>query len=305
VQTLQRIRGHPTLAPDDVPGLDGLSDERFVEIAYWAVLLRGPDPLGREDNLARLRDGMSRAAVLRRLAQSPEFVSIPIGDGLASLHQSRMMFVRSLPPARRILDLGGVALNSDDGALVVLGYPYPFDELIVVDLPPEDRHELYQGGRVDRTVDTVLGPVSYRYHSMADLSGIADASVDLVYSGQTFEHVSPPDGEQVLAEVRRVLRPGGHLALDTPNRAVTAIQLDHDPARFIDPDHEVEYTHGEMVRMFERHGFAMQRAHGLNLCPSIDVGRYDPVEMAAHPGLFDDVERCYLLAYVVTRPSAS
>jgi SAM-dependent methyltransferase len=246
---------------------------------------------------------MPRSVMLRRLAESPEGQQIAPHDALMSLHRSRMLFVQSLPRAGRILDLGGVSLQSDDGALVSLGYPYSFDHLAIVDLPPEDRHELYRGGTVDHLVESPLGPVSYRYHSMADLAGIADGSIDLVYSGQTFEHVSPEDGRSVLDEVHRVLRPGAQLALDTPNRTVTAIQLRDEPMAFIDPDHEVEYTHAEMLALFDAHGFVVERAHGLNLCAAaVDADAFSLEELAAHPGLFADLDRCYLLAYVVRRP---
>ena len=50
-----------------------------------------------------------------------------------------------LPPAR-ILDLGGTHQGLPDGALVHLGYPYPFERLVVVDLPVHERDEIYQGG---------------------------------------------------------------------------------------------------------------------------------------------------------------
>ena len=100
-----------------------------------------------------------------------------------------MMFVRSLPPAKRILDLGGTSLGNPIGALVFMGYPYAFDDLVVVDLPSEERNELYRETACPEVTQTALGPVRYRYHSMADLSDYADKSVDLVYSGQSIEHV--------------------------------------------------------------------------------------------------------------------
>jgi SAM-dependent methyltransferase len=104
------------------------------------------------------------------------------------------------------------------------GYPYDFDELVIVDLPSDKRHPLYQSQEVGATVDTERGPVIYRYHSMDDLSDFGDSSVDLVYSGQSIEHVPPDAGRRVIREAWRVLRPGGHLAIDTPNARVTRLQ---------------------------------------------------------------------------------
>ena len=126
---------------------------------------------------------------------------------------------------------------------MVLGYPYDFDELVVVDLPPDDRHPLYHSERFG-TGDTERGQVRYEYRSMADLSFADDASVDLVYSGQSIEHVTEADGETVLKEAFRILRPGGYMAIDTPNGRVCRLQ---QPA-FIDPDHKVEYTLDELRR---------------------------------------------------------
>ena len=42
-----------------------------------------------------------------------------------------------------------------------------------------------------------------------------DGAFDVVYAGEVIEHVYSPD--RLLAECRRVLRPGGHLLLTTPN----------------------------------------------------------------------------------------
>ena len=63
------------------------------------------------------------------------------------MHVSRSQFAAGLPPAARILDLGGTHQGLPDGALVHLGYPYPFERLVVVDLPIEDRDAIYQGGQ--------------------------------------------------------------------------------------------------------------------------------------------------------------
>ena len=59
--------------------------------------------------------------------------------------------------------------------------------------------------------------MSYRYHSMTDLGGLRSASFDLVYSGQSIEHVTRPEADVVLTHIRRVLTTDGRLAIDTPN----------------------------------------------------------------------------------------
>jgi SAM-dependent methyltransferase len=280
------------------------NNKAFLTAVYNILLDRDPDPAGESTYLAALETGESRSHVISVIRSSPEALGRLYTEPGPALHQSRRIFVTSLPPARRILDLGGSSTVGADGALVQLGYPYRFEELVIVDLPPDDRHDLYATEIIDGVVATPLGPVRYRYHSMTELDRYPDNSFDLVYSGQTFEHVTPESGRRVLEGVRRVLRPGGFLALDTPNRRVTELHLAQIGGDFIDPDHEVEYRHDEMVDALEGAGLRVERAHGLNLCSdSVSRGRFDEAEIATRVGLFDRIEDCYLLAYVASKPA--
>ena len=183
--------------------------------------------------------------------------------------------------------------------MLQLGYPYPFESLTIIDLPPEDRHQEFWSERYPDRVDTHLGPVYYRHASMTDLSSISDSSVDLVNSGQTFEHIFPAEGESLLKEARRVLKPTGVLALDTPNRTLTAIQMRDQDEEFINPDHKIEYSHQQMLELFDRHGFTIERAQGMGFMPkSVENDRFDLDEIVQHPGLYDDIDKCYLIAYL-------
>jgi SAM-dependent methyltransferase len=248
------------------------------------------------------RRRLSRREIIDEIRASEEFANLPFPGSMVGyyLHVGRCQFIRSLPPARRIVDLGGTHLRTDLGAMVTLGYRYPFEELVIVDLPSGERHRLYQSGEAPQEVPTRLGPVRYRYHSMTDLTDFADISVDLVYSGQSIEHVTPDEAAIVLKEVFRILRPGGHFALDTPNGRVTRLQQ----AAFVDPDHKVEYTQQELAAKLEATGFEILEAKGLNYAgKSLADGCFDANEVAANPGLYWAGGDCYILCFVCRKPA--
>ena len=300
---VRRLRGDPIPLPSarEFRYLSRMSAAEILAVIYELILGREPDPVGTHSNLLGLEDGtLTPQQVAGWTVASGEWWSVRPFSGLGqSLTLSRMIFVRSLPPGRRILDLGGTALGHSTGALVLMGYPYEFEDLVVIDLPSEARHEIYRESSAHTVTQTHLGPVRYHYHSMVDLKDYADDSIDLVYSGQSIEHVPFDAADDVLNEVSRVLRPGGYLAIDTPNARVTRLQQD----QFIDPDHMYEYTNIEMIEKLSRAGFQIVEKKGLNYAgPSLAAGRFDADQVATARGLFAQIEDCYLLAYLCQLP---
>jgi SAM-dependent methyltransferase len=282
--------------------LEQLAPRQAVRLAYNVLLRRDPDEPAWSEQAEAIASGrLTRGDVIDRIRCSSEYwTQVPVGQaGLhSSLHASRCEFIAGLPPAQRIVDLGGGHTTDPRGALVVLGYPYDFEELVVVDLPPDDRHPLYHSDRFG-SGDTERGRVRYEYRSMSDLSFAGDASVDLVYSGQSIEHVTEADGDMVLEECLRILEPGGYLAIDTPNGRVCRLQQ----AGFIDPDHEIEYTLGQLREKVHRVGFHILTERGLNWGgPQVAAGRFDPEALAGNYGVYYDAESCYLLALVAQKP---
>jgi SAM-dependent methyltransferase len=279
-----------------------LPPKQSVRMAFNVILDREPDEVGGAEYSAKLAEGeLSRHGVAEALAHSEEFRRrVPIGNVLLSMHVSRSQFVTGLPRAARILDLGGTHQGLADGALVHLGYPYPFERLVVVDLPVEERDEIYQGGSSGAAVQSELGPVEFAFHSMVDLSRYADASFDMVYSGQSIEHVSESDGDEVVREAFRVLAPGGWFCLDTPNGPAWRVRSDVP----MNHDHKIEYAPAALVDKLRRAGFEEIDCKGLNLMRrGVARGVFDEAEASAYPGVYASAEDCLLLAIVARKPS--
>ncbi len=120
------------------------------------------------------------------------------------------MVMTLLPASKIIVDLGGA-----NGSIVDMGYPYAFEKITVIDLPPEDRCEMYKGIQM-KPRETANGPIYVSYGSMTDLGIFPDNSVDLVWSGESIEHISEDDSRKVFAEAKRILKKRVSSALILP-----------------------------------------------------------------------------------------
>jgi SAM-dependent methyltransferase len=91
----------------------------------------------------------------------------------------------------------------------------------------------------------------------ADMSRVESGSVDLVFSGQNIEHLWPEQVAGFLLEAHRVLRPGGWIVLDSPNRIITeALNWSH-------PEHIVEFSVDEADRILTAAGFEQESMRGI------------------------------------------
>jgi len=102
--------------------------------------------------------------------------------------------------------------------------------------------------------------VRWIQNSVRAMHEIRNDSVDLMFSGQNIEHLSPSDILGFLKEANRVIRHGGFLCIDSPNRSVTVA------GRYVQPEHVLELSTDEAIRLFELAGFNVVEKYGIWLC---------------------------------------
>ena len=95
---------------------------------------------------------------------------------------------------------------------------------------------------------------------------LPDDSLDVVFVGNVIEHL-PNSPRPFVADLKRVLKPGGHLIMDTKNAVDVKTRLkmlwgvpnwaplDSFYEMEINSNHHKEYTLAELARLFERGGF--------------------------------------------------
>lgn len=178
-------------------------------------------------------------------------------EHLNLIHAARIAMVSTLlPQGDYILDSGGA-----NCPLYKMGYPHHFKKLTLIDLPPDKRHDYYKDVVIDSNCP--LGPVVVRYTDMTTLEGIADESVDFVWSGESIEHVPLEAGERMCREAFRVLKKGGAFCLDTPNRRLTEIHTATIGGGFIHPEHYIEYQPELLMQLLKAAGFMIENSYGI------------------------------------------
>jgi SAM-dependent methyltransferase len=129
---------------------------------------------------------------------------------------------------------------------------------------------------------------------------VESSSIDLVVSFETLEHLVEQD--RMLAEVRRVLMPGGVLIISTPDRRTYA-----ELPEYRNPYHLRELDQGEFSQLIDRHFrssliLGQRVCHGTLLAPLAEAeqgpdsftsfaGNYGEID--AQPGLSEPI---YLIA---------
>jgi len=107
-------------------------------------------------------------------------------------------------------------------------------------------------------------------NSVADMTDVPGASVDILFSGQNIEHLYREDLHGFLKEANRVVKPGGHICLDSPNRTIS------QDASYTQPQHTLEFSVPEAVELVEAAGFAVEKVSGIWSCAN-GLKRFDDV----------------------------
>lgn len=166
------------------------------------------------------------------------------------LHELRTLELERIPAGGRVLSVGASGRWYFDWFERHVG---AFDEHVGVEAFEPEPDDLPGYARwIDSTADR--------------FPGVDDASVDVVFAGQTTEHLWPEELVGFLTESHRVTRPGGLLVADSPNRLVT------EHMAWSHGGHTLELSAAEYCRLAELAGFEVLDVRGLWRC-RMDDGR--------------------------------
>jgi SAM-dependent methyltransferase len=152
-------------------------------------------------------------------------------------HLERYHYAEQFVPGQHVVDIAcgtgyGSVLLAKAGAASVQGFDISSDAVAYA-------KERYEAPNLRFAVGDAM-----------NLSGVASESVDCVISFETIEHL--PDVLRYLAEMRRILRPGGRFMVSTPDRrlASTMYPIRRRPNN---PFHIQEFTLPEFERLLTPH----------------------------------------------------
>ena len=183
--------------------------------------------------------------------------SAPSLDVNYLLHHSRGALLRGMPPGAQRLLSAGCAGN------------WYFDWIEeTYGRVPEHLGIEYYAPKPEGLPDNV----TWIANTVSDMSAVSSASCDLVFSGQNLEHLWPEEVSGFLLESARVLKQGGHLVVDSPNRLLTA------PLNWSHPEHTIELTLAEVTALIQLAGFDITATRGIWLCRDARTGAVLPFD---------------------------
>lgn len=132
--------------------------------------------------------------------------------------------------------------------------------------------------------DDLPDNVTWIANSVSNMDGVPTGTVDILFSGQNVEHLYREDLIGFLREASRVVRPGGRICLDSPNRLIT------QESGYTHPQHTLELSAQEMIALLNAAGFFVESVQGIWACAE-GMTRYDDLT-----SLTEDAERRQMIA---------
>jgi Methyltransferase domain len=248
-----------------------LSDEvqdasQKVSIVYRFLLYRDIDTPTKEAISIHMSQGQfSINKLIWQVIRSKEYASPERRPPTSSqLHMARIKWVKTLPQAKRILDIGGSSPTLAEGALIELGYAHRPEKLIIFDKPPNE--QFWGKPNYSQDKDHILnwGDIQYIHGYAEDIlnnTELQQQKFDIVFMGQVVEHIYEDKLHDVLVWIKNHLSETGTLYFDTPNRSLTQLETGVDS--YIDPDHKKEYTPDQMEVIIAAAGLTVTKAWGI------------------------------------------
>jgi len=132
--------------------------------------------------------------------------------------------------------------------------------------------------------------VNWIANTAGNMPEIDNAVADLLFSGQNIEHLWPDDIVNFFLEAHRIIKKGGLLVVDSPNRRITAkLGWSH-------PEHIIELEPIEIVELLNLAGFDVERQHGIWLCEDPNSDTVLPFEHISSYGAWPIGRRVSLSA---------
>ncbi|WP_158916701.1 methyltransferase domain-containing protein [Caulobacter sp. S45] len=114
-------------------------------------------------------------------------------------------------------------------------------------------------------------------NTAGDMKAVATGTADLVFAGQTIEHLWWEELAGFFVESARVLKPRGRLLFDSPNREISnALRWNH-------PEHTIELSPQDAFKLASLAGFDVIKMVGHWLCETPDA-RLLPLDQVSGEG---------------------
>lgn len=196
--------------------------------------------------MKRLRTVVGRAAAkFRTTASSAPAAGVPSETFHAALHELRTIELERAPKqVDRVLSVGAQGR-----------WYFEWFRQSVGDVTEHVGIEAFEPKPDD------LPPYATWIANTADhMHDVGSGVIDMVFAGQTTEHLWAGELVGFLQEAHRVLRPEGWLVLDSPNRAITQfLHWSHG-------GHTIELDQAEMSELLDLAGFDVRSVSGLWHC---------------------------------------